>query len=62
MAKNETKIATQAVTPEDESAAKQKSIVICEVCGHGNPEGVGLCEMCSNYLFETGVKKDGNNK
>lgn len=24
--------------------------VICEVCGHANPEDVAMCKMCSNYL------------
>ena len=24
----------------------------CPICGHKNPIKVGICEMCSNYLFE----------
>lgn len=42
-------------------------VVICEVCGHGNPTNVGLCQMCSSYLnlYLYDVKKkektnDGN--
>lgn len=26
--------------------------VICKVCGHKNPNNTGMCEMCSNYLFD----------
>ena len=26
--------------------------VQCEVCGHKNPVTAGICEMCSNYLFD----------
>ena len=29
----------------------QKDLVQCPVCGHKNPPNVGLCEMCSCYLF-----------
>ena len=28
---------------------KEKKI-ICDVCGHANPEYTALCEQCSNYL------------
>ena len=30
----------------------QATYVQCVVCGHKNPANVGLCEMCSNYLFD----------
>ena len=30
-------------------APKQEK-VICEVCGHANPEFTSICTMCSNYL------------
>lgn len=25
--------------------------IVCDVCGHANPEGTSICEMCSNFLF-----------
>ena len=32
-------------------AQKEKEkFVICEMCGHANPENTALCKMCSNYL------------
>lgn len=24
--------------------------IVCDMCGHKNPEYTALCEMCSNYL------------
>ena len=24
--------------------------VVCDMCGHQNPEGKELCEKCSNYM------------
>ena len=30
----------------------EQTYVQCIVCGHKNPIDVGLCEMCSNYLFD----------
>ena len=38
----------------DASQIKEK-LVVCDVCGHANPEFTSLCLMCSNYLTE--VKK-----
>lgn len=31
--------------------ALQKT-VICDMCGHTNPDNVAFCKMCSNYLKE----------
>ena len=25
-------------------------VIVCDVCGHKNPENTSMCEMCSNYL------------
>ena len=30
--------------------------VICDVCGHANPEHTAICKMCSNYLKGMTVK------
>lgn len=27
------------------------NLVVCEVCGHKNSKDIGMCAMCSNYLF-----------
>ena len=29
---------------------EKKVMVVCEVCGHANPQYTALCEQCSNYL------------
>ena len=29
---------------------KDKKYVLCDMCGHANPEYTAQCEMCSNYL------------
>ena len=29
---------------------EKEARVICEVCGHDNPENTAICKMCSNYL------------
>lgn len=29
----------------------QTAYIQCFICGHKNPANVGICEMCSNYLF-----------
>ena len=29
---------------------ENKNVIICEVCGHANPENTAICKMCSNYL------------
>ena len=29
---------------------EEKIKVVCDVCGHANPQYTALCEMCSNYL------------
>ncbi len=34
----------------------QQTRVTCDVCGHQNPPDVGLCEMCSAYLFKQSKK------
>lgn len=26
-------------------------MVVCEVCGHANPEKTAICKKCSNYLI-----------
>lgn len=31
-------------------------LIACEVCGHKNPKSTGICEMCSNYLFDGKIK------
>lgn len=32
-------------------AKEKEKVVVCEVCGHVNPENTALCMMCSNYLI-----------
>lgn len=34
----------------------QQNLVTCDVCGHQNPPDVGLCVMCSAYLFKMSKK------
>ena len=34
---------SQLIVPKEEK-------IICEVCGHANPEFAAVCQMCSNYL------------
>ena len=29
---------------------KREETVVCDMCGHVNPEGTAICEQCSNYL------------
>ena len=29
---------------------EKERVIICDMCGHKNPEDTALCEMCSNYL------------
>ena len=41
---------TDAQTVLLQQAAEEKKI-ICEVCGHANPENTAICCMCSNYLL-----------
>lgn len=55
--KSSAKIAEEAIVADE----GKKQIVICEVCGHGNPTFVGICEMCSNYLFDS-RRNDNDNK
>ena len=31
-------------------APQPQKFIVCEVCGHKNPEHTAMCEMCSNYL------------
>ena len=47
--KNELISTSVLVDPHTLLAAKEEK-VICEVCGHANPEFVSICQMCSNYL------------
>ena len=32
-------------------------MIVCDMCGHANPEFTALCQMCSNYLTVKEVKK-----
>ena len=49
---------TNSATKEQEVCEKtvlitqkeKENLVICEVCGHANPEKTAICKMCSNYL------------
>ena len=27
-------------------------LILCKVCGHKNSKDLGMCAMCSNYLFK----------
>ncbi len=59
MAKNETK-----TKPNEKQSSRlenacpifvpykteEKIMIVCEVCGHANPQYTALCEKCSNYL------------
>ena len=29
---------------------EKEQVIVCEVCGHKNPEDTAICVMCSNYL------------
>ena len=29
---------------------EQPKLIICDMCGHANPEYTAICKMCSNYL------------
>ena len=29
---------------------EKETIIVCDVCGHKNPENTAMCVMCSNYL------------
>ncbi len=31
---------------------EKEDLIVCEVCGHKNSKDVGMCTMCSNYLFD----------
>lgn len=52
------KTTVESVVPNADVAETPK-VVICEVCGHGNPTNVGLCQMCSSYLYDLEVVQDG---
>lgn len=30
---------------------KKAETIVCEVCGHVNPEKTAICKNCSNYLI-----------
>ena len=32
------------------TSATPPKVILCEVCGHANPENTAMCKMCSNYL------------
>ena len=34
------------------SPPEKQTYIVCDMCGHKNPENTALCEMCSNYLFD----------
>lgn len=40
------KLALEVEIPES------SELVPCKVCGHKNRNDAGMCEMCSNYLFD----------
>ena len=29
---------------------EKENVIVCDVCGHVNPEHTAICKMCSNYL------------
>ena len=29
---------------------EKETVIVCDMCGHKNPEHTAMCEMCSNYL------------
>ena len=29
---------------------EKKKMIVCDVCGHANPEYTAICKNCSNYL------------
>lgn len=31
-------------------APPTQKYIVCDMCGHKNPEHTAMCEMCSNYL------------
>ena len=31
-----------------------QKLIVCDMCGHANPEFTALCQMCSNYLITKG--------
>ena len=31
-------------------ASEKEKYIICDMCGHANPENKAMCDMCSNYL------------
>ena len=45
----EQEITEKVVLLSQEEKASEK-YVVCEVCGHVNPEKTAICKMCSNYL------------
>lgn len=55
--KNNTNVGTRQETAREEGTPvlvpfeyKKKEMIVCDMCGHANPEYTALCEMCSNYL------------
>ena len=55
-AANETKAPLGNVLPEGGVPIfvpwkqEKEKVIVCEMCGHKNPEDTAMCEMCSNYL------------
>ena len=31
---------------------EQKVMIVCDVCGHANPQYTAICQQCSNYLLD----------
>ncbi|MBR2623271.1 MAG: hypothetical protein IKD15_03505 [Clostridia bacterium] len=29
---------------------EKEKVIVCDICGHKNPEDTAMCVMCSNYL------------
>ena len=46
--KNEQTNSTQTVIMPCKVDKEKK--IVCDMCGHANPEDSAICEMCSNYL------------
>ena len=54
--KTNAKETTKETLPKNKSLTfsvdvPETEYVQCFICGHTNPPGTGLCQMCSAYLF-----------
>ena len=47
--KNATDLSDQKTVVITQQPEKEK-VVVCDMCGHANPENTAICKMCSNYL------------